>query len=106
MPSSELPPPVQPHGKAGIHLRPAFRLFRPAPGADVRLKQNQPAEVNAPGVRGSVRAAAGPWHSSGDWWTDTRWNREEWDVDLSDGGIYRIYCRLDSRRWFVEGVYD
>jgi hypothetical protein len=29
-----------------------------------------------------------------------------WDIDLSDGGIYRIYYRLGSGDWFVEGVYD
>jgi protein ImuB len=88
----------------GMHL--AFRVFRPALKAEVRWKHDQPAEVKSSGVRGVVCTAAGPWHSSGDWWSEERWSREEWDVDLSDGGVYRIYCRLDSRCWFVEGFYD
>ncbi|HEY6394625.1 MAG TPA: hypothetical protein VIX12_04345, partial [Candidatus Binataceae bacterium] len=91
---------------SGERLRMAFRVFRPAPRAEVRLQQEQPFEVRARGVHGVVRRAAGPWHGSGDWWTDARWSREEWDVDLSDGGLYRIYCRMDSRCWFVEGFYD
>ena len=81
-------------------------MFRPALGATVRVKQERPAEVAATGVRGTVLTASGPWRSAGEWWTETSWVRDAWDIDLSDGGVYRIYLRLDSRRWFVEGVYD
>ncbi len=100
------PVPVQPHQITETYLRLAFRAFRPAPNAEVRVRHDQPVEVSAACARGVVRKASGPWHSSGDWWAGTRWHREEWDVDLSDGGLYRIYCQLDSRRWFVEGFYD
>ncbi len=34
------------------------------------------------------------------------WNRDEWDVSLSDGGVYRIYRDRDRDRWFVDGVID
>jgi protein ImuB len=87
-------------------LQIAFRLFRPALSAAVHVKEERPTRVAASGIRGIVLTASGPWRSSGEWWTDTRWARDEWDIDLSDGGIYRIYFRLDSRNWFVEGVYD
>lgn len=87
-------------------LQIALRMFRPALEAAVRVKQERPAEVAATGVRGTVLTASGPWRSAGEWWTETRWVRDAWDIDLSDGGVYRIYLRLDSRRWFVEGVYD
>jgi protein ImuB len=87
-------------------LQIALRMFRPALEANVRVKQERPAEVAATGVRGTVLTASGPWRSAGEWWTETRWVRDAWDIDLSDGGVYRIYLRLDSRRWFVEGVYD
>jgi protein ImuB len=87
-------------------LQIALRMFRPALQATVRVKQERPAEVAATGVRGTVLTASGPWRSAGEWWTETRWVRDAWDIDLSDGGVYRIYLRLDSRHWFVEGVYD
>ena len=32
------------------------------------------------------------------------WLRDEWDIALSDGALYRLYC--DPRGWFVEGSYD
>jgi protein ImuB len=87
-------------------LQIALRMFRPNLEATVRVKQERPAEVAATGVRGTVLTASGPWRSAGEWWTETRWVRDAWDIDLSDGGVYRIYLRLDSRRWFIEGVYD
>jgi protein ImuB len=87
-------------------LQIALRMFRPALEAAVRVKQERPAEVAATGVRGTVLTASGPWRSAGEWWTETRWVRDAWDIDLSDGGVYRIYLQLDLRRWFVEGVYD
>ncbi len=50
--------------------------------------------------------AKGPWRTSGDWWRDDAWNRDEWDVALDSGGVYRIYQENDSGRWFLEGSYD
>jgi hypothetical protein len=34
------------------------------------------------------------------------WNRDEWDVALSDGAVYRIYRDRSNERWFVEGILD
>jgi hypothetical protein len=34
------------------------------------------------------------------------WNRDEWDVNLADGGVYRIYRDRERNRWFVDGVID
>ena len=34
------------------------------------------------------------------------WSRDEWDVALSDGGVYRIFRDHTSNRWFVEGMVD
>jgi protein ImuB len=47
---------------------------------------------------------AGPWRTSGDWWTRDPWSRDEWDIALSDGALYRLYCAPQG--WFVEGSYD
>ena len=32
--------------------------------------------------------------------------RDYWDVELSDGGIYRIYQDRRSQEWFADGIYD
>lgn len=83
----------------------AFRYFHPPLPAKVEMQQNRPLRLAAPGVRGNIITYAGPWRSSGDWWTDDAWNREEWDISLTDGGIYRMYRELNYT-WFLEGVYD
>lgn len=88
-------------------LRLAFRVFRPAPRAQVKLADRAPRSLYAPGVQGSVMHAAGPWRTSGEWWDrTTSWNREEWDVALDDGALYRIYLDLHAGEWYVQGVYD
>ena len=81
-------------------VRFAFHYYRPALAAQVRVKEGRPAMVNTQ----AVVAAAGPWRASGEWWTATPWERDEWDVELANGGVYRV-CRA-SRGWFVEGMYD
>ena len=82
----------------------AFRRFRPARAARVVLSSGQPGFVAADGVRGQVLEYAGPWRTSGDWWTADQWQRDEWDIALSDGALYRLYCSPGG--WFVEGSYD
>jgi protein ImuB len=95
-----------PEGTPGRGVRPtlAFRIFRPPRAARVALDSGQPGFVAAQGIRGKVVERAGPWRTSGDWWTRDPWSRDEWDIALSDGALYRIYCAPGG--WFVEGSYD
>lgn len=90
----------------GSCLKLALRIFRPALSARVRIAHARPKEVIASGVAGKVIEAAGPWRTSGDWWTESPWARDEWDVELSDGALYRIYCELKTKGWYVQAVYD
>jgi protein ImuB len=82
----------------------ALRYFRPPRVARVSLDSGKPDYVSAEGVRGKVVELAGPWRTSGDWWTTDPWQRDEWDVALSDGALYRLSCGPNG--WFVEGSYD
>jgi protein ImuB len=91
------PPPVD--------SRQALRYCRPPVPASVELAGNRPTSITAPGIHGRVLNAAGPWRTSGDWWTSTSWNRDEWDITLANGALYRVYREPDNR-WFVEGTYD
>ena len=81
-----------------------LRLFRPPLTARVALASGQPNFIAAEGIRGKVLEFAGPWRTSGDWWTSDPWSRDEWDIALSDGALYRLHC--DPQGWFVDGSYD
>lgn len=91
-----------PYGGGSVG-RVVLRRFRPPRTVQVRLDdQGQPAMVLAQ----TVTACAGPWHASGEWWTPTAWSRQEWDVELSGGGLFRVYLDRMMGRWFLEGSYD
>jgi protein ImuB len=96
--------PATPDGNMPLRL--SCRLFRPALKATVRLAKERPVRLTAANIRGAVLEAAGPWRTSGEWWTATRWSRDEWDVGLDNGALYRIYRELESSRWFVDALYD
>jgi protein ImuB len=60
----------------------------------------------APPIAGTVRVAAGPWSLEEGWWSETPAERDYWDVELSDGGLYRIYRERGRGAWFADGMYD
>ena len=92
---------------ANTAVRLSFRRFRPPLTARVAMTpQHRPAILEARGVTGSVAAVAGPWRTTGEWWAETEWARDEWDVGLDDGALYRLYREHRTNEWFVEGVYD
>jgi len=101
-----LPRPLSPSPRLPVSQSPRLpiRAIRPPRAARVQMASGQPVHVQAAGVRGHVTASAGPWRTSGDWWTNDPWARDEWDVALSDGALYRIYS--EQGRWFVDGSYD
>ncbi len=125
-------------GAAGAHAFVVRRRRIPL-AIRVRVEQGRPVHVavvrrGMPG--GTVTQAAGPWRTSGGWWTQTgaggaggaegaegagaegaggaqgaggaggAWNRDEWDVALSDGAVCRIFQDRVSHRWFLDGIYD
>ncbi|MCG6948456.1 MAG: DNA polymerase Y family protein [Acidobacteria bacterium] len=59
-----------------------------------------------PRIQGLVRVAAGPWTLEDGWWSDQPVERDYWDVELSGGGLYRIYLDRTSGEWFADGMYD
>lgn len=103
------PPPVlEPMPQGFMHPPRALplRRHRPPLPATVELSGSRPAFLWSNGPRGAIRAVAGPWHASGDWWEKDRgWQREEWDVELATGGVYRL-VRVPRQGWFLEGEYD
>ena len=59
-----------------------------------------------PRVQGLVRVAAGPWTLEDGWWSKQPIERDYWDVELSGGGLFRIYRDRKSGEWFADGMYD
>ena len=63
----------------------ALRLFRPPLRAAVTLRDGQPSHVVCPKrkeIHGEILWLAGPWRSSGDWWDQDGWARDEWDIAI------------------------
>ncbi|HEU4833795.1 MAG TPA: hypothetical protein VFS90_05245 [Pyrinomonadaceae bacterium] len=90
-----------------------FRRYRPPLRAIVEAHQGWPTQISAwskqRSVYGKVVELAGPWRTTGDWWRDDGWARDEWDVTLERLGLhthYRVYRELKTENWFVEGNYD
>jgi protein ImuB len=113
-----------------------LRRFRLPIPARVLMDGSRPVSVRTdrPALAGGrVQAAAGPWRTSGEWWKTVAtagtatgvatgaatgaaapsaqprragWNRDEWDVALADGGLYRIFEDRETGRWFVGAVVD
>jgi protein ImuB len=87
----------------------ALRRFRPPLEAAVKSRNGAPWWIAFQGFFGPVTTASGPWKSSGEWWQQDHWTREEWDVRVrTEKGLllFRIYCDPNNGRWFAEGVYD
>ena len=98
----------------------ALRRFRLPIPARVHVEHGKPARVTTDrrGLSGGrVEQCAGPWRTSGAWWTEENgpahrspgkgeWDRDEWDVTLTDGATYRVFLERESGHWFLEAVID
>ena len=101
----------------------ALRRFRLPVPTRVQMHEGRPARLSTDRrgvVGGPIVQAAGPWRTSGDWWNDaprgnavsfashgsTCWDRDEWDVALADGTVYRLYVERGVGQWFLDGIVD
>jgi protein ImuB len=85
----------------------AVRAVRPPRPLEVFCQRDRPDFLRAAGCQGRVVSLAGPWRLSGDWWrADDPLQRDYYDAQLSDGGVYRFYFDRAAQRWFLDGEYD
>ena len=107
----------------------ALRRYRLPVPVRVQVQDGRPVRVTTDrrGVTGGpIVQAAGPWRTSGEWWNDgvpqvpqvpqvprtgarpaaSCWDRDEWDIAIADGTVYRLYVERDVGQWFLEGVVD
>ena len=108
------PPKIRPAAPVSRGLM-AVRVLRPALPVDVETVpgpgDDRPVTVSAGSggrieIEGTVRVASGPWYLEEAWWRQEPTERVYWDVELSSGGLYRIYRDRRRERWFADGVYD
>jgi protein ImuB len=102
-PHAVIPPP----GKTPVHpsLGLPLRRFRPPLPARVEFKDGRAAYLWTEQLRGEISTQRGPWPQSGDWWqADQAWARQEWDIELASGGLYRLVQTNEA--FFLEGEYD
>jgi protein ImuB len=102
------------------HLKSALRRFRFPIPARVVVNEGKPVrvQIDRQGFSsGAIVQAAGPWRTSGNWWdtpsprmmpdrSSEAWDRDEWDVAMTDGTVYRLVVERGVGQWFLEGVVD
>jgi protein ImuB len=135
-PTSPQPPATSPQPATALR-----RCRQPVP-ARVAVEHGAPVRVTTDRrgfAGGTVVQRAGPWRTSGEWWSacghasgrerearsareasasgggapreskecrEGYWNRDEWDVALSDGAVYRIFQDRDTEGWFIDAIVD
>jgi protein ImuB len=83
----------------------ALHALRPPLDAEARLDRGQLRYLAGQGIAGQVLAAAGPFRVRDGWW-QMPLLRDYYDVQLSDGAIYRVFHDLNMNSWHIDGCYE
>lgn len=90
--------------------RTAMRQLRPAEDVTVTLNEKRPVSFFFRQARYDVERAYGPWVVGGDWWSQTRWGFQQWDLvaRASDGMLLCCCLIRDLTRnlWQMAALYD
>jgi len=111
------PPPPETHAepRQGRGLLTVRVLRPPIPLEVLSDAQATPREVlsvlregsaKQPQVQGRIKVASGPWSLEEQWWSKDGVERDYWDIELTDGGLYRIFRQPATGEWFADGIYD
>lgn len=85
----------------------AVRALRPPVAAQVRVERGHPAWIRSAVAQGEVVHAAGPWRTTGRWWSrEERFAIDHYDVQVSDGTVIRLGFDYMCRRWHIDAIYD
>lgn len=81
----------------------AFSYFHPAIRAEVLVRDGRLVFVRTKFFSGHVKEYSGVWKANSKWW-DSSWRTQEWDIEIENGGVYRL-CKV-NKDWFLAGEYD
>jgi protein ImuB len=85
----------------------AVRALRPPVAAEVRISRGRPDWVRSAVANGQVLRVAGPWRTTGGWWTpEERFALDCFDVQTSDGTVSRLRFDRVRKTWQIDAVYD
>jgi len=86
----------------------ALRRVRPPLAVHVRMSGAFPAALILDGEKLAIETRSGPWRTSGAWWSNAEWCREEWDVALQDTQqrCFRLAYDPGANCWYLIGIYD
>lgn len=96
---------------SNVHpLKAAMRQIRPAENITVTISSQRPVLFFFRAERYEVEEAYGPWTASGDWWNQTRWGVQQWDLIARkrDGRLLCCCIVRDQmlQRWQMVALYD
>jgi len=75
--------------------------------AEVKLHHGHPADIRSAVACGHIVNVAGPWRTTGRWWSqEGRFALDHFDVQVSDGTILRLCFDWTQRNWQVDAIYD
>jgi len=93
-----------------------IRTLKPAVPLTVELRNEAASESKDPRflrslgtskpIEGDILVASGPWALEENWWTQQPLKRDYWDVEIESGELLRIYQDQNTRKWFMDGIYD
>ncbi len=101
-------PPPSENGENTIAEHPlALRALRPPVAAQVVLRGGQPQSIRSGVANGQVLRAAGPWRTTGGWWSqEGRFAYDSFDILTSDGTVARLRYDHVHKTWQIDAVYD
>lgn len=85
------------------NLTAAFYYLRPPIPVSLTVENRQLSFATTPHFTGKVKKYSGVWKKNSHWW-NRPWNTNEWDIEVEDGGVYRL--RRDGDEWSFIGEYD
>ncbi len=80
-----------------------FIYYRPPVHAEVLVRERQLVYLKTRYFAGHIANVSGVWKGNSKWW-DRSWRTHEWDVEVENGGVYRL-CKAGDE-WFLVGEYD
>ena len=90
--------------------RASMRVLRPSKPVSVTAQNSRPSKFFFRERRYAVEYAYGPWVVGGDWWAQTLWGCEQWDlVARSQDGSILCCCmmrHLLENKWQMTALYD